>query len=98
MAKWNDKTSWSVSFSLKADEKMQEFMKRMDAEHKEREEAFRERITQLFDEHIKLSGVKKDEAYNQVVTLFSIGYQCGWNDHYNLFNEKSDEDAGHRKA
>lgn len=87
MKKWSDKNSTSFSFDVKPDEETTAFFQRMENEFKEREEAFKERIRQLFDEHIGVGGEKADEAYNQVLQVFAIGYQCGWNDFYSL-NQK----------
>ena len=53
------------------------------------EEAYKERIRQLFDEHINIDGKAADEAYNQILQVFAIGYQCGWNDHYSLFTSQT---------
>ena len=87
MGKWNDKGNISVTFDVKPDEKMQAFIERMQKEHVEREEAFRKRIKQLFDEHIGIEGPKKDEAYRQVLNVFSLGYQCGWSDLKSLYDK-----------
>ena len=88
MGKWNDKKSWTLTFEMQPNEQMADFVNRMNEQMKKREEAMIERIKQLFDEHIKVGGEKKDEAYCQILQIFSIGYQCGWNDHYQLFKEK----------
>ena len=84
MAKWNDPSSMSFTFDMKPDEESKAFFQRMLDEYKERDEAFKERIKQLFDEHIGVGGEKADEAYSQVLQVFAIGYQCGWNDLYSL--------------
>lgn len=88
MGQWNDKTSWTITFDMQVDESMEDFVTKMQAELKDREEAFRKRIEQLFDEYIKIDGEKKDEAYNQILQIFAIGYQHGWNDHYSLSAKK----------
>lgn len=88
MAKWNDKKNWSTAFYMEVSEETKAFFERMDKEAKEREDAIRERIQQLFDEYIKVDGEKRDEAYCQIRQVFAIGYQLGWNDHYSLFNNK----------
>lgn len=92
MGKWNDKTSWTMTFDMRVDETMEDFVMQMQAEMKDREEAFRERIKQLFDEYIKIDGETPSEAYNQILQIFAIGYQNGWNDHYSLFNDTQKND------
>ena len=92
MAQWNDKTSWTITFDMQVDESMEDFVTKMQAELKDHEEALRKRIEQLFDEYIKIDGAKKDEAYNQILQIFAIGYQLGWNDHYSLFNDTPKND------
>ena len=88
MAKWNDPSSMSFTFDMKPNEESRAFFERMMNEYKERDEAFKERIKQLFDEHIGVGGEKADEAYNQVLQVFAIGYQCGWNDLYSIKKKK----------
>lgn len=88
MAEWNDKTSWTITFDMRVDEAMEDFVMQMQAEMKDREEAFRKRIEQLFDEYIKIDGEKKDETYGQILQIFAIGYQHGWNDHCSLSAKK----------
>ena len=87
MAKWNDPKNLSVTFDVKPDEKMKDFVNRMQKEHVEREEAFRQRIKQLFDEEIDVGGKKKDTAYHQVLQVFSLGYQHGWADLKSLYDK-----------
>jgi hypothetical protein len=84
MTKWNDPSSWTLTFQVEASEEMKAFFDRMLKESKEKEEAYKERIRQLFNEHINIDGKAADEAYNQILQVFAIGYQCGWNDHYSL--------------
>ena len=51
------------------------------------EAAMEERIKHLFKTHVTVSGPEKDAAYQQLLKLFSIGYQCGWNDYKSLSDE-----------
>ena len=51
---------------------------------KDKEAAIRERIEQLFGEYIQIDGEKRDETYQQVLKVFAIGYQLGWNDQYSI--------------
>ena len=85
MNKWNDPSAMTLTFQVEASEDVKAFFDRMQKESKETEEAYKERIRQLFDEHINIDGKADDETYNQVLQVFAIGYQCGWNDHYSLF-------------
>lgn len=78
----------TFSFSVEQNEQAIDFFKRMQEELVEHEEAFRQRIKQLFDENIGVEGEKADEAYNQVLQVFAIGYQHGWNDLYSIHHEK----------
>ena len=89
MTKWNDPSAMTLTFQVEASEDMKAFFDRMQKESKEKEEAYKERIRQLFNEHINIDGKAADEAYNQILQVFAIGYQCGWNDHYSLINQKS---------
>lgn len=88
MTKWNDPKSMTMTFQVEPTEESVEFFKRMEQEMKDREQAFKERIQQLFDEEIEVGGAKKDAAYSQVLRVFAIGYQHGWNDHYKLTENK----------
>lgn len=88
MAEWNDKTSWTITFDMKPTQEMEDFIMQAEKDARDREEAFRKRIEQLFDEYIKIDGEKKDEAYGQILQIFAIGYQHGWNDHYSLSAKK----------
>jgi len=85
---WNDKTNWTVSFHMPVDEKMKEFMDRMEKESKERYEAFEKRIRTLFKEHIGFTDEVPENVNEQVLQVFGIGYQLGWNDHYDLIKDK----------
>ena len=89
MNKWNDPSAMTLTFQVEASEDMKAFFDRMLKESKEKEEAYKERIRQLFDEHINIDGKAADEAYNQILQVFAIGYQCGWNDHYSLFTSQN---------
>ena len=84
MANWNDKENMTLSFKVEPNEEAKAFFERMQKELAEREEAFKKRAKQLFDEKIKMEGDKADEAYNQILQVFTIGYQHGWNDLYSL--------------
>ena len=88
MTKWNDKENMSISFKVEPNEEAKAFFERMQKEQTEREEAFKKRIKQLFDEEIRVEGDKADEAYKKILHVFIIGYQHGWNDLYSLLNKK----------
>lgn len=94
MTKWNDKKNISLSFKVEPSEEAKAFFERMQKELTEREEAFKKRIKQLFDEEIGVGGDKADEAYKQIYKqipqVFTIGYQHGWNDLYSLHKAKED--------
>ena len=72
----------SISFDIPCDEKTMDFFNRMQEEHVEREKAIKARIKQLFDEFIGFKGddAAVKDAYNQVLQVFCVGYQLGWND------------------
>ena len=58
-----------------------DFFKRMQEDHVETEKAIQQRIKQLFDEFIGVEDrTTAQKAYQQVMTVFGIGYQLGWND------------------
>ena len=78
-----------MSFNLKVDEESapKTFNKLME-EFDTFEAAMEERIKHLFKTHVTVSGPEKDAAYQQLLELFSIGYQCGWNDYKSLSDEK----------
>ena len=90
MTEWNDKENLTLSFRVEPSEEAKAFFERMQKELTEREEAFKKRIKQLFDEKIGVGGDKADEVYNQILQVFTIGYQCGWNDLYSLHQTKED--------
>lgn len=84
---WKNK---SMSFDLKVDDKdgkLLGFFKRLQDEHIAFEKAIGERIEYLFNAHVKVDGKEKDTAYQQLLKLFSIGYQCGWNDYKSIIDE-----------
>lgn len=95
MANLNDKTRWKLTFQLDMDEPARDFFRRMDDEHKAREESINERIRQLFKEYVKTDGEVKDEDYNTVLNLFALGYQCGWNDNVELNNLTNENNTAH---
>ena len=71
----------SISFDIQCDEKTMDFFKRMQEEHVEAEKAIQERIKQLLDEFVDVVDKTTDQkAYSQVLNIFGIGYQLGWND------------------
>lgn len=84
MANWNDKKNLTSSFKVEPNEEAKAFFERMQKELTDSEEAFKKRIKQLFDEEIEVGGDKADEAYKQILQVFAIGYQHGWNDLYSL--------------
>lgn len=77
---WNDKKNTTLTFEVEPNEDAKAFFERMQKELTECEEAFKQRIKQLFDEEIGVGGVMADKAYKQVLRVFAIGYQHGWND------------------
>ena len=83
-----EKHCWSVSFDMQENEEAMVFFQRMQEELKSQTEAFKRRIESLFNEYVGIGGEKRDEAYSQLLTLFSIGYRLGWNDLQNLNKEK----------
>ena len=71
----------TISFDIQCDEKAMDFFTRMQEEHMEAKKAMQARIKSLFDEFIGVEDkTTAQQAYNQVLTCFSIGYQLGWND------------------
>lgn len=91
MAKWNDKKNLEMTFKVEPNEEAKAFFERMLKESTELEESFKKRIKQLFDEEIEVGGVKADEAYKQILQVFTIGYQHGWNDHYSLYKDDDEK-------
>ena len=90
MGKLNKQGDYSVSFDVKMSEEANAFFERQMNKLKEKEESFKERIMQLFKEHVLIDGEAPEAVVNQVLTVFSIGYQCGWNDYYSLINDKEE--------
>jgi len=76
--------SGSITFDLECDEKMTEFLIRMNEEHKAFDEAIKDRINKLFDEYIRCD---TEEARNVGVQIFAIGYQLGYNDCHSVCEE-----------
>ena len=79
-----------MSFDLKIDDKdgkLLDLFKRLQDERIVFEKAIEERIENLFNTHVKVDGIEKDAAYQQLLKLFSIGYQCGWNDYKSIIDE-----------
>ena len=87
----SEKQCYSISFDMKASEEAKDYFLRMVEEHKEKIDAIRERIESLFKEFCQIGSdldkEKTNEAYHQLLTLFSIGYRLGWNDYYHLNKE-----------
>lgn len=73
-----------VCFELPVNEHTIAFFKRMHNEHVELEQAFMNRIKQLFDEHIEIGGEDGGKAYNDLIRLFALGYRLGWNEMKNV--------------
>lgn len=88
MTKWNDNIDTTLSFRMETNEEGKAYFDRMLREMKDKEIAIRERIEQLFNEYIQIGGEKSDEAYQQVLKVFAIGYQLGWNDQYSINTKK----------
>ena len=84
MTKWNDNIDTTLSFRMETNEEGRAYFDRMLREMKDKETAIRERIEQLFGEYIQIGGEKRDEAYQQVLKVFAIGYKLGWNDQYSI--------------
>lgn len=71
----------SISFNIPCDEKTMDFFNRMQEEHVEAQKAIQQRIKQLLDEFVDVVDKTTDQkAYDQVLKIFGIGYQLGWND------------------
>ena len=91
MADWNNDNPKTVEYSWKIEggEGINDFIKRMDAEFKSHELVMRKRIEHLFREWSNIDKVDiPKELYDQLLELFTAGYQLGWNDHYNLTREE----------
>ena len=89
MTDWGYKTEWSVSFDLPVDEKMKEFIDKMDKEHKEVEDVFTARIKKLFEQYVELNEAAS-LGYDKFLSLFRLGYELGWNDHSDMLKDKED--------
>lgn len=77
----------TISFDLECNEDTIAFLRRQFKKSREIEEAIHERITQLFDEFVDVGGHRKSDGYKELLKLFAIGYQLGWNDLYNINKE-----------
>jgi len=84
MNKWNDNIDTTLSFKMEVNEDGKAYFERMLKEMKDKETAIRERIEQLFGEYVAIDGEKKDDAFQDLLKLFAIGYQLGWNDRHSL--------------
>ena len=84
MTKWNDNIDTTLSFRMDTNEEGKAYFDRMLREMKDKETAIRERIEQLFGEYVQIGGEKRDEAYQQVLQVFAIGYKLGWNDQFSI--------------
>ena len=84
MTKWNENIDTTLSFRMDTNEEGKAYFDRMLREMKDKETAIRERIEQLFGEYVQIGGEKRDEAYQQVLQVFAIGYQLGWNDQFSI--------------
>ena len=84
MTKWNENIDTTLSFRMETNEEGKAYFDRMLREMKDKETAIRERIEQLFGEYVQIGGEKRDEAYQQVLKVFAIGYKLGWNDQYSI--------------
>lgn len=84
MADWNNPKNVSMSFDVKADENAVDFFNRLKKEIGDFEKAIDERTRQLFDELVSEGVEEKDEGYLFARALFMLGYQHGWNDHFDL--------------
>lgn len=89
MSNWNDNIDTTLTFDMNVDEEGKAYFERMLKEMKDKETAIRERIEQLFGEYVMIGGGKKDEAYQDLLKLFAIGYQLGWNDRHSLDKKES---------
>jgi hypothetical protein len=92
MTDWNNPKNFSITFDVKADEKSVDFFNRFTKEIGDFEKAIDERIRQLFVERFGEHGKEKNEGYDIARKLFMIGYQYGWNDHFDLTFGKTKED------
>jgi hypothetical protein len=90
MSYWNDNIDTTLSFELEVNEDGKAYFERMLKEMKDKETAIRERIEHLFGEYVIIGGEKKGEAYQDLLKLFAIGYQLGWNDRHSLDKKEGD--------
>lgn len=91
MADWNNDNPKTVeiSFGIEMNEDIKDFIKSKDDEFKSHELVMRKRIEHLFREWSNIDKVDiPKELYDQLLELFTAGYQLGWNDHYNLTREE----------
>ena len=77
---WNDEKNMTLTFDVTNNEEAVAFFKRHIDENIEREETFKQRIKQLFDEEISIEQGVTDDMRNRVLQVFALGYQHGWND------------------
>lgn len=89
----NHTNKLSISSKASADEKARDFFNRMVEEQKEQDEAISERIVQLFDEFFEVSTNNKKNI-DCLKQVFAIGYELGWNDYYNLFDNAETQEGG----
>ena len=88
----NQTNKLSISSKASADEKARDFFNRMVEEQKEQDEAISERIVQLFDEFFEVSTNNKKNI-DCLKQVFAIGYELGWNDYYNLFDNAETQEG-----
>ena len=89
MTEWNNKKNMNITFKIEPNEDAKAFFERMMKDFVAREEMFKKRIKQLFDEEIEIEG-EATKSYNQILQVFAIGYQHGWNDLHSLHMVKKD--------
>ena len=89
MTEWNNKKNMNITFKIEPNEDAKAFFERMMKDFVAREEMFKKRIKQLFDEEIEIEG-EATKAYNKILQVFAIGYQHGWNDLHSLHRVKKE--------
>ena len=89
MTEWNNKKNMNITFKIEPNEDAKAFFERMMKDFVAREEMFKKRIKQLFDEEIEIEG-EATKSYNQILQVFAIGYQHGWNDLHSLHRVKKE--------
>lgn len=89
MTEWNNKKNMNITFKIEPNEDAKAFFERMMKDFVAREEMFKKRIKQLFDEEIEIEG-EATKSYNKILQVFAIGYQHGWNDLHSLHMVKKD--------